>query len=118
MQHIPPRRGIELLDEMLARLRPGGFVGIQLTFYHDSRHKGEVDRVLADYRFDGETIDLLSPDEATPAGVMTMYDYDLNRVFMTFFKHGLEELVVQHTDHAGCHGVFVFGRRHGDHGPT
>jgi SAM-dependent methyltransferase len=110
-QHIPPRRGLALLNDMLCLLRPGGYVSVQLTFYRDSRHQGEVIRALGDYRYDGESIDLMSGDTDAPPGVVTMYDYDLNRVFAMLFEHGLESLSVHHTDHAGCHGVFVYGRR-------
>ena len=40
-----------------------------------------------------------------------MYDYDLNRVFRTLFTNRVERLQVEHTDHAGCHGVYLFGQK-------
>jgi cyclopropane fatty-acyl-phospholipid synthase-like methyltransferase len=78
-QHIPPARGHALLAELVDLLAPGGFFSVQLTFFRDHRHTGEIDRDIADYRFDGTTVELLSTN-TPPAGEMTMYDYDLNRV--------------------------------------
>jgi SAM-dependent methyltransferase len=110
-QHIPPDRGQQLFDDLVGRLRPGGYVSLQLTFFRDRRHTGEVERDLGDYRYDGKVVQLLSPPGADGAGGMSMYDYDLNRVFRTLFTAGVERLGVDHTDHGGCHGVMLHGRK-------
>jgi cyclopropane fatty-acyl-phospholipid synthase-like methyltransferase len=107
-QHIPPARGHQLLAELVDRLSPGGFCSVQLTFFRDQRHSGEINRDIADYRFDGDSVELLSTT-SPPPGEMTMYDYDLNRVMRTFFLAGVSPVTVDHTDHAGCHGAWCFG---------
>ena len=61
-QHIPPARGTVLFEELVQLLRPGGFVSVQVTFFRDQRHTGEVHRDLGDYRYDGEVVELLSHD--------------------------------------------------------
>jgi len=110
-QHIPPRRGINLLEELLRHLRPGGAISLQLTFFKDRSHMGELQRDLAEYRYDGESVQLLTTAQDNPPGAMTMYDYDLNAVLSTVFMSGIGELVVHHTNHSGCHGVYLFGFR-------
>ena len=45
------------------------------------------------------------------AGSMSMYDYDMNRVLRLLYLIGIESVLAQHTDHAGCHGSWLYGRR-------
>ena len=94
----------------MALLAPGGFVSVQLTFFRDDRHIGEITRDLADYRYDGATVELLS-HAGSERGHMSMYDYDLNRVLRTFFLGGVESVITEHTDHGGCHGAWFYGRK-------
>jgi cyclopropane fatty-acyl-phospholipid synthase-like methyltransferase len=107
-QHIPPHRGHAILADLVGLLAPGGFVSIQLTFFRDHRHSAEINRDIADYRFNGETVEVLSTN-SPPPGEMTMYDYDLNQVARVFFLAGITPLTLDHTDHGGCHGAWFFG---------
>jgi SAM-dependent methyltransferase len=109
-QHIPPQRGYAILADLVALLAPGGFLSVQLTFFRDDRHVTDITRDLADYRYDGTAIELLSHVDSYP-GSPTMYDYDLNRVFRTLFLGGIESVVSEHTDHGGCHGAWFCGRK-------
>ena len=63
-----------------------------------------------DAREVGETVELLT-SKAGDVGSMSMYDYDLNKVFRTLFLAGIEEVLAKHTDDAGCHGAWLFGRK-------
>jgi SAM-dependent methyltransferase len=110
LQHIPPARGHRILEQLVALLNPGGWFSVQLTFFRDERHLGEVIRDIADYRYDGETVELLASRDAD-VGSMSMYDYDLNLVLRTLFLAGIEEVMAKHTDDAGCHGAWFFGRK-------
>jgi SAM-dependent methyltransferase len=112
-QHIPPARGIELLEALVSKLRPGGLLTVQLTYAHDNRHLGELIAELGDYSFDGQTVRRMGLDREEPAGVMRMYDYDLSHVFRVLHRHGLASVWTEHTDHGGCHGVRLFARAPG-----
>jgi SAM-dependent methyltransferase len=109
-QHIPPERGYAIFEEMLALLNPGGFLSVQFTFFRDARHTGEIVRDIADYRYDGRTVELLSVATSEP-GAMSMYDYDLNRLMRLLYTNDFASVLTQHTDHGGCHGVWLFGRK-------
>jgi cyclopropane fatty-acyl-phospholipid synthase-like methyltransferase len=109
-QHIAPRVGLPILEGLLQRLNLGGFISIQLTYFHDSRHLTEVTRDVAAYTFDGERMRVLA-DANLEVGTMEMFDYDLNGVFRLLDRHGLGEVHVRQTDHGGCHGVWLFGRK-------
>ncbi len=110
LQHIPPARGHLILEQLAGLLNPGGWFSVQLTFFRDDRHRGEITRDIAHYRYDGETVELLATRDAD-VGSMSMYDYDLNKVFRTLFLAGIEEVMAQHTDDDGCHGAWLFGRK-------
>jgi trans-aconitate methyltransferase len=109
-QHIAPRVGLPILEGLLQRLNLGGFISIQLTYFHDSRHLTEVTRDVAAYTFDGERMKVLA-DASLELGAMEMYDYDLNSVFRLLDRYGLGDVQVRQTDHGGCHGVWLFGRK-------
>ncbi len=110
-QHIPPQRGHELIEQLVERLAPGGLVSLQLTFFRDPNHRDELLRDIADYRYDGQRVELLSSPKPE-VGAMSMYDYDLNRVFRTLYLGGVTSVLTEHTDHGGCHGTWLFGQKH------
>jgi cyclopropane fatty-acyl-phospholipid synthase-like methyltransferase len=114
-QHIPPERGYIIFEEMLKLLNPGGFLSVQFTFFRDARHTGEVVRDIADYRYDGKTVELLSMATSEP-GAMSMYDYDLNRLMRLLYTNDFELVLAQHTDHGGCHGAWLFGMKNASAG--
>jgi trans-aconitate methyltransferase len=111
-QHIVPREGYALLAGLLDLLNPGGFLSVQITYAHDSRDRTILDKDVAAYRFDGETMTVLAT--ASPVvGQMSMYDYDMNRVLFDLARRGLTRLTLHATDHGGAHGFWIFGRRDG-----
>lgn len=111
-QHIDPAQGCRILGDLLARLTIGGYLSVQLTFCHDHRHTTELARDVDSYVFDGAFMRVLE-ERAPVSGSMAMYDYDLNRVMRLCHKAGLRDVLTRHTDHGGCHGIWLFGKRTG-----
>lgn len=109
-QHIPPSRGFVLLDDLMARLNPGGAVSIQFTVFKDASFLPTVAAGLELAAWDGEALKLLRQTLPAP-GTMMMYDYDLTRIMSLLIGRGVEEVFLEHTNHGGCHGVRLFGRR-------
>ena len=99
------------MQQLVESLRPGGVLSLQVTFFRDARHLGEIQRDLADFRYDGSTVTLLSANESVAPGSMTMYDYDLNAIFRMLPRQGCDHVVTEPTDHGGCHGIRLFARR-------
>lgn len=106
-QHIPPERGMVLLDQMLSRLAPRGFLSLQFTGYTEPHlrppppapppKRGLLRR---------------PPSRAEePVGAMHMYDYDIGAVLRMIHAHGVHELHLVHTNHGGHHGEMILGRR-------
>lgn len=110
LQHILPRVGYAIIEDMLARLNPGGWTSIQLTFAHDRRDINSFLRDASALRYDGESATVLDFN-TTAIGEMSMYDYDLNKVLFLFAKQGLGDIRLMHTDHGGVHGFWILAKK-------
>lgn len=108
LQHIPPLRGYEVIRRLWAALKVGGWFSIQLTIYRDSRHMEEPVRDAVKCGYDGCSIEVYEEAANVNPGSMTMYDYNLSRVFaMLDLKDG-QRFVAEHIDHNGCHSVRLY----------
>lgn len=111
MQHIPPRRGYEILRRLWRILKPDGVISVHLTIYHDSGGTAELARDLARYRYDGEqVINYIEAGEAA-IGSMSMYDYDLSRVFSVLDFPDRQAIYLVKTIHGASHGVILYARK-------
>lgn len=111
LQHIPPARGLSLIEALLARLAPGGFLSLHLTIWRDARlEPARGWRSLA-----RPVVRSLRP--APPVGVISMYDYDLSAVMRRLEEAGVGETTLVPTNHEGHHGVIILGRREGATAP-
>lgn len=109
-QHIHPENGFTILRRLLEALTPSGAVSIQLTAYKTGSAMTFPYEGLTATFWDGETIRPLI-ESPHPSGTMMMYDYDLNRTMALLHSHGIDRTMLIHTDHGGCHGVYILGRR-------
>lgn len=110
LQHIPPARGYGIIRKLWAAVAPGGLLTLQLTIYKDAHHTGELQRDLTMFRYDGETL-FRYPDEESADVGMSMYDYDLSRVFCILALHDGQAVHMEKTDHGGCHGFRIYVRK-------
>jgi SAM-dependent methyltransferase len=112
-QHIPPERGLVLLDQLLGRLGPGGFVSLHFNLFRAAHLRDSIAgsrpslwrRLARPARRNDQLAD------GGPLGAMQMYDYDLSRLCEMFVEHGVMRMVLVHEDHGGFHGATVFARR-------
>ncbi len=109
-QHMPPPKGYILLDQLLERLAPGGYVSLHFTLYRDAHLKpAEAPPAPLLNRVFGRAPAPVEP----PSGSVLMYDYDLTRLVETFNRAGIGRLNLAHTDHGGHHGAHIFGKKEG-----
>lgn len=109
-QHIPPVRGMALIEALLERLAPGGFLSLHVTVWRnaDLRPRSASGwRKLAAPLLEQRRMKRLQP------GVILMYDYDLSALIEALNRRGVEEMSLLSTDHGGHHGVVILGRRTG-----
>ena len=109
-QHMPPEQGYVLLDQLLERLAPGGFVSLHFTFYRDAHLKPpQAPPAPLLNRVFGRAP---APAEPPPGSLM-MYDYDLTRLCEALNRAGVGRMTLAHTDHGGHHGAHIFGAKDG-----
>jgi SAM-dependent methyltransferase len=109
-QHIPVRRGEELLDELLGCLSDDGVAVLQFTFRRPGSFVRRFARAIrgrvplvhrAAQRLRGER----------PMPYMQMNEYDVGRVMAILRTHGCEEIRVVQTDHGGIKGAILIASR-------
>ena len=108
LQHIPPARGLALIEDLLARLAPGGVVSLHVTVWREP-HLQEpsasgLKRLLRPLTRRWRLARL-------PKGAIRMYDYDLSQVVERLNRAGIGELTLAPTDHGGHHGVILLGTK-------
>ncbi|MFK4059056.1 class I SAM-dependent methyltransferase [Brevundimonas sp. NPDC046655] len=109
-QHIPPQRGYRLLDDLLARVNSGGALSLHVTLFKDESFLTHLWPTLHRGQWDGDRFVSFDHDQGDVGG-MEMYDYDMSRIIEMTSRHGFHNLIIQHTNHGGCHGVIMFGRK-------
>jgi SAM-dependent methyltransferase len=107
-QHIPPQRGLELLEKLLGQLNPGGLVSLHFTVYRDARLEPTPRPYAAALKLVKQCLG--RPTEP-PAGSVSMFDYDLSKILAALVRGGVSESAMLHLDHNGHHGVQIIGRR-------
>lgn len=106
-QHIPPARGYPLLRKLWNQLNPQGVMTVQITLFRDRNHITEILRDFESYSYDGERVVKYVEGESR-VGDMSMYDYDLSRIISLLNLQDGQEVVLEHTNHGGCHGVRMY----------
>ena len=112
-QHIPPDRGMELLERMLYELAEDGVLTLHFTLYRNAalapqkpRARTVLGRILR--RIVGRP-----GSTPPPVGSVMMFDYDLGAIAKQLNAHGVNDIRLIHTDHGGHHGAHIIGRRGG-----
>ncbi len=109
LQHIPPVRGYVLIDDLMARLNPGGVFTLHFPIFKDREYLERITPYFRRGRWDGETLTHMSL-EAVAEGTMLMYDYDVSRILMTAIAAGCAHNYLNHSNHGGCHTITLYGR--------
>ena len=106
-QHVPVARGMAILDRLLERLLPGGVGALHFTYgFHGA--SGPVRRLVKTW-VPGSTF-LVNALRRRPLDtpVMQMNAYDMNAILRRLSAHGSTLTHVEHTDHGGALGAFLF----------
>jgi SAM-dependent methyltransferase len=110
-QHIPPERGLVLLDQVLSRLAPGGVVSLEISVWREQEHVWPASRGWR--RWFRAPLQWLWA-RRLPVGQIIMFDYDLSQVVRRLNETGVVDLTLAPTVHGGHHGVILIGRKTAD----
>lgn len=108
-QHIAPHQGLGLLRKLLDRAEIGGQAAIQITFYHAVTKKKNWLRLNVKSKIKA-VFKKLGYKRKMEVRIL-MHDYDATDVLRIFFDVGFRSLSLIKTDHGGCIGAWIFGRR-------
>jgi SAM-dependent methyltransferase len=110
-QHIPPERGLAILEQLLARLAPGGVVSLHVTVWRERTHEWPA---WTGWRRLAAPILKWRWRRRLPVGQILMFDYDLSAVVRRLNEAGVGDMRLMSTDHGGHHGVVILGRKSAD----
>lgn len=104
-------RGYELIRILLGKLAAGGYFSLHLNFAKDRRHLEHEMRHVQVYRGDPKSLSILEENQPEGEGVMSVYDYDLNKISLLLMRAGIEAMFTHFSDHGGCFGIVMCGRK-------
>jgi hypothetical protein len=78
-----------------------------VTIFKERAHRGELERDLDLYAYDGERVVNYSLGH-DPAASMSMYDYDLSRVMAAIDLEAGRQVLMEKVRHGGCHGFRIY----------
>ena len=110
-QHIPPRRGMALLQEIVGRLEVGGIGALHFT-YASTAPRSQRARAWLRSRGPGvNALVNLARGRSPSYPVMQMNAYDLNRIGALLQGAGCDRLHAHFTDHGGHLGAILVFRK-------
>jgi SAM-dependent methyltransferase len=106
LQHIPPDHGFALIEDLLAAIKPGGFLTLHINAFQD----GTIQKPNWKGRLRERLVGLFAPRHASQPR-LSMYHYDGVALGKLLFKYGFSNYRLDHENHGGQHGFVVSGRR-------
>jgi len=107
-QHIPPKYGLRLFDQMLGRLRPHGGGMVHFTYARSaSVTRKLVHRLRRSSKLAHRLLNL-TQGRSFDTPLMAMFEYDLRDPIELLRSHGCERIAGRLTDHGGHLGLMLF----------
>lgn len=112
-QHIEPRNGYFIINDVLQCVKPGGFVSLHIPLFKtNDQCKYFNDRVMYfrnDYYYN-ETV-FVDRDTYTHPDIQ-MYDYNANTILALFHKNEMTRVTIIHDGStSGIHAFYFVGQR-------
>ena len=111
LQHIRPRTGLALLDEMLRRLEPGGYAALELHYRWDAPAWRRGLTALKNRLPGAHRLLRWLKRDAHLVAPMEMNAYPMNRVLRLLAQHGLNEPSLRLGAEDGLHNVTIYARK-------
>jgi SAM-dependent methyltransferase len=112
-QHIPPDRGLAILDHLLRRLAPEGIVTLHFTLYREPHLTPPPPRVRTGLVAGLRALVRPRQEETAQVGAIHMYDYPMDAILQRLTACGVNRTMLINTNHAGHCGAHIVGRREG-----
>lgn len=109
-QHIAPRRGMAMVEQLLDRLRSGGVGVLHFTIYHQSKISEAAQWAKRSIPFAWNVFNLLR-GRPWRAPQMQMHIYDINLLFERLRQRGIVDTYVRFIDHDGVTAAVIHFRK-------
>lgn len=113
LQHIPAKRGLNIVENLLARLNPGGVIALHVpTRRQSSRFRKSVSWARKQFFVLSIIINLLEGKKWNEPA-MQMNVYNVNLIFDGFLAHGIRKFYMEIDDsHGGGYiHAFIFAKK-------
>ncbi|TWT87095.1 Mg-protoporphyrin IX methyl transferase [Pseudobythopirellula maris] len=110
LQHIPPRRGLAIVDKMIANLAPGGVGVIHVTYAKNRESIRWITWAKNNVPLANNVVNLLRR-RAWGAPCMQMNNYNLNHLMLRLQNSSMDGVHAQFTDHGGYLGVAFYFKK-------
>ena len=109
-QHIPPRAGMWLANELVSRLQHGGIGALHFTYARRARRPAMVNRLRRHVPGLNRIANLV---QRHPIGepFIPMNNYDLGALYRMLAENGCREVHARLTDHGGHLGAMLTFRK-------
>lgn len=113
LQHIEPRRGYFIINDLLQCVRPGGYASLHVPLFKSGERRDYyTDRVMYFRNDFYQTQTVFIDRDNYDHPDMQMYDYDANTVLALFHKNQMPRVHVIHdASSTGIHSFFFIAKR-------
>lgn len=108
-QHIPPQIGYDIIHRLWALLNARGIFSVHVAIFRERGTFHTVTEATNCAMYDGENLRILEEGCAN-TGIVSMFDYDLNRVLAIIANHA-GEIHLRHENHSGHHSVNILAQK-------
>ncbi|WP_428080093.1 class I SAM-dependent methyltransferase [Candidatus Pelagibacter sp.] len=110
-QHIPEEEGYKIINDLLNILNSRGLIHLHIIFLRSKHWLNDI-RLEGFFNTSGETINFYSLDKNSKIHKsMSMYTYDLNKIFFIINKYNKTEVKTVFENHSGNLGLrFLFNK--------
>ncbi|HEU4523122.1 MAG TPA: class I SAM-dependent methyltransferase, partial [Thermoanaerobaculia bacterium] len=110
LQHIPVRRGLQILSRLIEKVRPGGGFHLHLSVRTDGI--GSRSLWWASHHIPGVKIwQNICAGRPWNAPAMQMNDYPLSRIVVQLAEHGISEFLMSTENHASFLTCSLIGKK-------
>lgn len=113
LQHIEPRRGYFLINDLLQCVKPGGVATLHIPMFKTSDRADYLNDRVRYFRNDSYYSETVFVDRDTyDHPDIQMFDYDANTILALFHKNEMTDVRIVHDGAStGIHAYFFVGRR-------
>jgi ubiquinone/menaquinone biosynthesis C-methylase UbiE len=107
-QHISPKRGEKILQNMLNHLESHGVGVLHFTYYREASPLEKFKEWVNRYIPFVHNLKNLFKGKAFDYPLMQMNQYDLNRLFLILQKRNIHKIYIEMSNHGGYMGVILY----------